>query len=445
MQARGGEAGDVALVAEHDDVDVGTGRLGDARRARRIEPPLDVVERQHDRARDGAVVASLLGQAHVDQQCARAAARVSFLRDVDPLESRARLREELVHVRHPAQGSDGSERLRWVSGARSPPADVPHDPRRAAHGRRARARTGSVSRRRPHRSAPDARGLRHAGPSRTVRSCASRATTSCTSAPARHGAHRLTTLRAAAEFVGVPLGAPANVYTPATALDPDAAARGRRAGRHERSPSGTRSRTCVWPRSADATPTTAPSSRQLWPEHFDLAIDLGDEAAGTRANYGASPGDDTIAEPYLYVGPWDPARKTGPFGRAAVRRRADVLGSSSPRPIPSAAALDFFDSARAALSVARARPGNLAGMTQTFTRMDQSTAEQWAVIGRETSEHQSRVADRALDCCVRSPRSPTVSPSTSSRTRCRPRRGPSAAAPIPRWCSRRCCTTSARP
>jgi predicted HD phosphohydrolase len=36
-------------------------------------------------------------------------------------------------------------------------------------------------------------------------------------------------------------------------------------------------------------------------------------------------------------------------------------------------------------------------MTQTFTRMDESTAEQWAVIGRETSEHQGRVADRALD------------------------------------------------
>ena len=36
-------------------------------------------------------------------------------------------------------------------------------------------------------------------------------------------------------------------------------------------------------------------------------------------------------------------------------------------------------------------------MTQTFTRMDQSTAEQWAVIGRETAEHQSRVADRALE------------------------------------------------
>jgi predicted HD phosphohydrolase len=36
-------------------------------------------------------------------------------------------------------------------------------------------------------------------------------------------------------------------------------------------------------------------------------------------------------------------------------------------------------------------------MTQTFTRMDASTAEQWAVIGKETVEHQDRVAERVLD------------------------------------------------
>jgi predicted HD phosphohydrolase len=36
-------------------------------------------------------------------------------------------------------------------------------------------------------------------------------------------------------------------------------------------------------------------------------------------------------------------------------------------------------------------------MTSTFTRMDESTAEQWAVIGQETMAHQSRVADRALE------------------------------------------------
>jgi predicted HD phosphohydrolase len=38
----------------------------------------------------------------------------------------------------------------------------------------------------------------------------------------------------------------------------------------------------------------------------------------------------------------------------------------------------------------------MAGMTTTFTRMDESTAEQWAVIGKETFEHQGRVADSVL-------------------------------------------------
>ena len=50
-------------------------------------------------------------------------------------------------------------------------------------------------------------------------------------------------------------------------------------------------------------PENPPPTRvQLWPEHFDLAVDLGPEAA--RANFGGSPGDDTHSEPYLYVGPW---------------------------------------------------------------------------------------------------------------------------------------------
>jgi len=36
-------------------------------------------------------------------------------------------------------------------------------------------------------------------------------------------------------------------------------------------------------------------------------------------------------------------------------------------------------------------------MAQTFTRMDESTADQWAVIGKETYENQGRVAERVLD------------------------------------------------
>jgi hypothetical protein len=43
---------------------------------------------------------------------------------------------------------------------------------------------------------------------------------------------------------------------------------------------------------------------QLWPEHFDVSVELGSEAAGRRAGYGASPGDEEHAEPYLYVVPW---------------------------------------------------------------------------------------------------------------------------------------------
>lgn len=47
-----------------------------------------------------------------------------------------------------------------------------------------------------------------------------------------------------------------------------------------------------------------PSRVQLWPEHFDLAVELGSDAARARAAYGLSPGDDHHPEPYLYVAPW---------------------------------------------------------------------------------------------------------------------------------------------
>jgi hypothetical protein len=46
---------------------------------------------------------------------------------------------------------------------------------------------------------------------------------------------------------------------------------------------------------------------RLWPEHFDIAIELGCEERGLRANYGLSPGDEQHGEPYLYVGPWSAA------------------------------------------------------------------------------------------------------------------------------------------
>jgi hypothetical protein len=42
---------------------------------------------------------------------------------------------------------------------------------------------------------------------------------------------------------------------------------------------------------ADAAPDDEASPARLWPEHFDIAIELGSEAAGRRANYGLSPGE----------------------------------------------------------------------------------------------------------------------------------------------------------
>jgi predicted HD phosphohydrolase len=40
--------------------------------------------------------------------------------------------------------------------------------------------------------------------------------------------------------------------------------------------------------------------------------------------------------------------------------------------------------------------GGMTQTTETFTRMDESTAAQWAVIGAETMQHQDRVAERVL-------------------------------------------------
>jgi len=53
----------------------------------------------------------------------------------------------------------------------------------------------------------------------------------------------------------------------------------------------------------------------LWPEHFDLSIDV------DEVNYGVSPGDDSVLEPYAYVGPWTPregAFWNAPFGASLV-------------------------------------------------------------------------------------------------------------------------------
>ena len=47
-----------------------------------------------------------------------------------------------------------------------------------------------------------------------------------------------------------------------------------------------------------------PSRVQLWPGHFDVALELGDNSRNARAGYGVSPGDEVHELPYLYVVPW---------------------------------------------------------------------------------------------------------------------------------------------
>ncbi len=105
----------------------------------------------------------------------------------------------------------------------------------------------------------------------------------------------LTTIGEVARFVGITPGMPDSAYPPATPLEPDA-------------PLNLDPQSALvladWYELADTAldrlvsdldvPAQTPI---LWPEHFDIGITIG------SVNYGASPGDEHIDEPYLYVGP----------------------------------------------------------------------------------------------------------------------------------------------
>jgi hypothetical protein len=138
------------------------------------------------------------------------------------------------------------------------------------------------------------------------------------------GPHRrtctLTTLRAAADFLGSTPGMPDTVYRPTTPLDLDAPL--------VVDPSDAQS-LADWYGLADAAlrrfagEIGVEATPTLWPEHFDLAI------TAAAVNYGASPGDDHHRSPYLYIGPHsgphaDDAFWNAPFGAS---RRRDEVGS----------------------------------------------------------------------------------------------------------------------
>ena len=132
--------------------------------------------------------------------------------------------------------------------------------------------------------------------------------------------HQLTTLAEAATVAGVELGAPRGVFTPETELSPDA--------RLAVDPAAAQ-RIAEWFRlTSDALEELRrenaglePAIVQLWPEHFDLATNM------AEVNFGGSPGDGHIAEPYLYVGPWAP--REGDFWNesfGATRLHSEIDG-----------------------------------------------------------------------------------------------------------------------
>ena len=89
---------------------------------------------------------------------------------------------------------------------------------------------------------------------------------------------------------------------------------------------------------------------QLWPEHFDPAMELGSADEGRRASYGASPGDSMVAEPYLYVSAWGEVDRSNPFFDVdgfdgGVLPYSDLVAAHDQR----RAALEFFRAGRAAL------------------------------------------------------------------------------------------------
>jgi len=67
----------------------------------------------------------------------------------------------------------------------------------------------------------------------------------------------------------------------------------------------------------------------LWPEHFDVGISV------AEVNYGVSPGDAMIGEPYAYIGPWQVP--TGAFWNQPFGAARPLSRLASPQAI-----LEFF-------------------------------------------------------------------------------------------------------
>jgi hypothetical protein len=105
----------------------------------------------------------------------------------------------------------------------------------------------------------------------------------------------LTTVAAAARFVGTEPGLPSGIYDAATPFEPS-----RLLDIDDRAAAVL----FDWFALADDALRRfgedvggGPQQPVLWPEHFDVGITI------DAVNYGASPGDQHVVDPYLYVGP----------------------------------------------------------------------------------------------------------------------------------------------
>jgi hypothetical protein len=126
------------------------------------------------------------------------------------------------------------------------------------------------------------------------------------------------TARAIGAELGVQAGRPEGAYAIGAGVDPDETLTLR--------PDQADVIMGAFSRGHDALIAFAPAETPvLWPEHFDVAIRVQD------ANFGVSPGDGFIEEPYAYVGVSRPAAGDPfwnvPFGAAV--RLAELPGSAA--------------------------------------------------------------------------------------------------------------------
>jgi hypothetical protein len=163
----------------------------------------------------------------------------------------------------------------------------------------------------------------------------------------------ITTLRAAAAFLGLPLSGDPGVghdlppYAPDADLRVDAAASAA-LGSWYAFGHGALQRLADAATAGDEAVSV--TEAQLWPEHFDLAL-TAELADGRKVNVGFSPGDTFSAEPYLYVGPHDAGSLADPYWNApfgAYRTYEELR-----RQPDAAAAADSFINSGLALAAAQ--------------------------------------------------------------------------------------------